>query len=145
MKEKDIVLGCDIQTGEKVNRPLSFMYKYNMLKRPNYIAKNLREAREVIFFGHSVNEMDFCYFRDFFESASTSPEPIRNLTFITLDENSERDIKDNIRNQGVSVTDLYSNLSSLEFIYTKRLYDGDKNEKIKWKNMWKSLFGKDVD
>lgn len=33
LKDNDIVLGCDLQEGEQVNRQLSFMYKYNHLRK----------------------------------------------------------------------------------------------------------------
>ena len=143
LRDKDIVLGCDIQPNELVNRQLSFMYKYNMLKNANHVARNLLEAKEVIFWGHSVNEMDFCYFREFFKQAGASPTPIRHITFITLDENSERNIKDNIRNQGINVTDLYNNLWTFKFIHTKKLYAEDKEEMNNWNEMFARLLAKD--
>lgn len=143
LRDNDIVLGCDLQEGEKVNRQLSFMYKYNMLNRANHVARHILEAKEIIFFGHSINEMDFCYFREFFKVASASPNPIRHLTIITYDEESERDIKDNIRNQGISVTDLYSNLWTFEFIHTNKIYAGDKEENQKWENMMQRLMAED--
>ena len=105
-----------------------------MLKKANFGALTLLEAKEIIFFGHSMNEMDFGYFREFFKMLSASPKPFRNLTFITWDEKSERDIKDNIRNQGISVTDLYNNLFSLTFIHSSKIYNGDNEEKEKWKD-----------
>ncbi len=135
LEENNIVLGCDIQKGEEVNRSLSFMYKYNQLYQANHIARELSNASNVVFFGHSINEMDFGYFRDFFKMASSSPRPIRHVAMITLDEMSERKIKDNIRNQGISVTDLFNNLGTFDFIRTKIRYEeGDKNtiESYKW-------------
>ena len=117
LEKDDIVLGCDIQEHEEVNRNLSFMNKYNQLNKANHVAINILEAKEIVFFGHSVNEMDFGYFREFFKAASAAPKPIRHLTIITYDEESERNIKDNIRNQGISVTDLYNNLWT--FMYTR--------------------------
>lgn len=143
LKDNDIVLGCDLQEGEQVNRQLSFMYKYNQLKKANHIARNILEAKEIIFFGHSINEMDFCYFREFFKVASAAPQPIRHLTIITYDEESERDIKDNIRNQGISVTDLYSNLKTFEFIHTSKIYSGNKEEIQKWECMMQRLLAED--
>lgn len=142
--DDDIVLGCDIQANQEVNRSLSFMYKYNMLNRANHVARNLLEAKEIIFYGHSVNEMDFGYFRDFFKAASASHEPIRHLTFITLNEKSERNIKDNIRNQGISVTDLYNNLETFTFIHTEKLYNQDANETQKWDDMFERILTKDI-
>ena len=143
LDDNDIVLGCDLQEGEQVNKQLSFMYKYNQLKNANHIARNILEAKEIIFFGHSINDMDFCYFREFFKVASASPTPIRHLTIITYDEKSERDIKDNIRNQGISVSDLYSNLWTFDFIQTKKIYEKDKSEIQKWNEMMNRLLAKD--
>ena len=143
LRDNDIVLGCDLQPNEQVNRQLSFMYKYNMLKRANHVAKNILEAKEIIFFGHSINEMDFCYFREFFKSASAAPEPIRHLTIITYDEESERNIKDNIRNQGISVSDLFSNLRTFDFIHTKNVYAGGKEDVEKWEGMMQRIMAQD--
>ena len=143
LKDNDIVLGCDLQEGEQVNRQLSFMYKYNQLKKANHIARNILEAKEIIFFGHSINEMDFCYFKEFFKVASASPNPIRHLTIITYDDESERNIKDNIRNQGISVSDIYSNLWTFDFIHTKKIYSGIKEDEEKWNGMMNRLMAKD--
>ena len=143
LKDNDIVLGCDLQEGEQVNRQLSFMYKYNQLKKANHIARNILEAKEIIFFGHSINEMDFGYFKEFFKVASASPNPIRHLTIITYNDESERNIKDNIRNQGISVSDLYSNLWTFDIIKTSKLYENDAEEGKKWTEFLERLLTKD--
>jgi hypothetical protein len=119
------------------------MYKYNQLNKANHVARSILEAKEIIFFGHSINEMDFCYFKEFFKAASASPNPIRHLTIITYDEESERNIKDNIRNQGISVTDLYNNLWTLEFIHTQKVYENDEEEIKKWDTLITRLLTKD--
>lgn len=141
LRDNDIVLGCDLQEGEKVNRQLSFMYKYTQLNKANNMAYGILEAKEIIFFGHSVNEMDFCYFKEFFRVASASPNP-RHLTMITYDEESERNIKDNIRNQGISVSDLYSNLRTFDFIHTTKLYAQDQEEYKRWNDLVERLMSK---
>ena len=143
LRDNDIVLGCDLQEGEQVNRQLSFMYKYNQLKKANHIARNILEAKEIIFFGHSINEMDFGYFKEFFKVASASPIPIRHLTIITYDDESERNIKDNMRNQGISVSDLYSNLWTFDIIKTSKLYDNNAEEGKKWSEFLERLLTKD--
>ena len=143
LRDNDIVLGCDLQEGEQVNRQLSFMYKYNQLKKANHIARNILEAKEIIFFGHSINEMDFGYFKEFFKVASASPIPIRHLTIITYDDESERNIKDNIRNQGISVSDLYSNLWTFDIIKTSKLYDNNAEEGKKCSEFLERLLTKD--
>lgn len=143
LRYNDIVLGCDLQEGENVNRQLSFMYKYNQLNKANHVARSILEAKEIVFFGHSINEMDFCYFKEFFRVASASPNPIRHLTIITYDEESERNIKDNIRNQGITVTDLYNNLWTFEFIHTSKIYTKDEEEIRKWDGMLQRLLAED--
>lgn len=143
LRYNDIVLGCDLQEGQNVNRQLSFMYKYNQLNKANHVARSILEAKEIVFFGHSINEMDFCYFKEFFRVASASPNPIRHLTIITYDEESERNIKDNIRNQGISVTDLYNNLWTFEFIHTSKIYTKDEEEIRKWDGMLQRLLAED--
>ena len=143
LRYNDIVLGCDLKKGEEVNRQLSFMYKYNMLNKANHVARHILEAKEIIFFGHSINEMDFCYFREFFKDASAAPKPIRHLSIITYDETSERNIKDNIQNQGISVSDLYSNLWTFDVIHTKNYYAGKKDDVVKWSGMMERLLAED--
>lgn len=142
LRNEDIVLGCDLHPRDKVNRQLSFMYKYNMVKHSNHIVKNLMTAQEIIFFGHSINEMDFGYFRQFFEVVSKSFDPMRHLTIITYDEESERNIKDNIRNQGVDVTGLYNNLYSFTFLHTKKIYYNDQLENSEWDKLISRLVTK---
>ena len=139
LKENNIVLGCDLQDGEEVNKQLSFMYKYNMLTTANNTGYHLQEAKEIIFYGHSLNEMDFRYFRAFLTTLSTTPCPSKHLTIITYDEASERNIKDNIQSQGVSVTGLYNNLRTFEFIHTKEYNKGDETEKQKVKDLFVRL------
>lgn len=141
LSNEDVVLGCNLKSNEEVNRQLSFMYKYNMLKRPTNIAQHLLEAKDVIFFGHSINEMDFRYFKEFFKAASASPNPIRHLTIITYDEVSERNIKDNIQSQGISVTDLYNNLSTFDFIHTQSIYNEEEQDYYKLKDLLERIKG----
>lgn len=135
IEDNDIVLGCDIQEDEKVNRDLSFMYKYNMLKKANHMMRYMISADEVIIFGHSINEMDFCYFREYLKEASSSSQQARRLTIFTYDEQSEREIKDNMRNQGISVSDLYNNLEEFTFIHTQKLYAGDEMERYNFSSL----------
>ena len=129
--DNGIVLGCEAFMGDKINKDYSFMYKYNMLTKPNHIVQHLLDASEVVFFGHSINEMDFCYFRDYFKIISTTAGKDKNLTIICKDEKAEIDIKNNIRNQGIIVTDLYNNLKTLDFFHTD-LINNNGVEVIKW-------------
>jgi len=139
LPKNNIVLGCCIKEGDVFNKQLSFMYKDNMLTRANNSGYHLQEAKEIIVFGHSVNEMDFRYFKAVLTTLSTTPSPSKHLTIITYDEASERNIKDNILSQGVSVTGLYNNLGTFEFIYTQKYYSGDEAEIQKFNNLLSRL------
>lgn len=132
-----IVLGCDKFDNENVNRTLSFLYKYNMLNKTNHIVASMRQSREIVFYGHSVNEMDFSYFKDFFMYVSKplAPYPPRRLTFITKDEDSIRDIKDNMRNQGISLVDMYCNLETFDFILSSQINIPNSESSKKWKKL----------
>lgn len=47
--------------------------------------------------------------------------------------------KTNIRNQGISVTDLYNNLETFTFIQTTKIYNNDSKELQKWEEMIRRL------
>ena len=131
----DLILGCDLQDNEPVNRQLSFMYKYNMRSETNNVAYKLLEADEVIFFGHSINVMDFHNFKTFFKATTRILQPRTHLTIFTYDKESERCIKDNIQSQGISVTELYNNLATFTFIHTKDFYDNVKEERQNYEDL----------
>ena len=133
-----IILGCN-EKNDDFNCSLSFMYKQNMLNNTNNITQSLLDAKDVVFYGHSINDMDFCYFKDFFNYVSTENRNNKNITIITLDENSERTIRDNIYNQGISVSNLFDKPNLFEFIHTKKLNDQDNEELLKWVNMLKRI------
>lgn len=144
LEKNDIIIGCNEQDSQYCNRSLSFMYKQNMLNNTNNITQSLLDAKDVVFYGHSINDMDFCYFKDFFNYVSTGNKNNKNITIITLDENSERTIRDNIFNQGISVSNLFDKPNSFEFIHTKKLKEQDNEELQKWVNMLERISKRNV-
>lgn len=131
----NIIIGCNEQEKKYYNSSLSFMYKHNMLNNTINITQSLLDAKDVVFYGHSINDMDFCYFKDFFNYVSTENKNKKNITIITKDEDSERTIRDNIYNQGITVSSLFDKPNSFEFIHTQKLNDQNKEELQKWVNM----------
>ena len=141
LDDSDIVLGCERKGREYIPEPFSFMLKSNMISRPNNIIEKLYKANEVIFFGHSLNEFDFPYFKEFFEYICQPIDHELHLTFITKDEKSELDIRNNIQAQGIPVRNLYmSNIVPL-FIHSipEKLSKADEQikfetliQRIKW-------------
>lgn len=124
--DDDIILG--IETSERIDDRYAFLFK---TQNRNYahtnILKDLRDKEEYVFFGHSLNGMDYEYFKNTFQNLSvlSGSKPPR-LTIITKDEASENRFKSFLRRH-ISLQGLYSN-SNPVFILTDLVYNKDKNE-----------------
>ena len=130
--DEDIVLGCENYEKAKIKRELSFLYKYNMLKKANHIAQKLVASNNVLFFGHSINEMDFCYFRDYFKRAASNEGTNMNLAFVCKDEDSAMAIRDNIESQDIVVQDLYNHLNRICFIRIDEMNNPKEKDNEYW-------------
>lgn len=95
--------------------------------RPPGLVKSLREADEVIFFGHSLGENDKQYFTSFFRhSASFDSQQSKDITIFTYDQTSEDDIKRSLNNMtDGKLSVLFSN-NNLEFIKTANITEDQK-------------------
>lgn len=118
IKDNSIILGietdniCDIAPG------YSFLLKSNNpTYKSSHLANDLLNAQNVIFFGHSLNKMDFGYFREYFNYLTSNPDKERKLTILTKDENSKVTLLDNLRKSGISVRDIFAH-TDVEIILT---------------------------
>ena len=134
----DIILGIEVEDFSSIPSQLTFLIKSN---NPFYRSTNLQNDLEmsesVIFFGHSINGMDFPYFKDFFTrliDLSVKSGRKKNVTIITYDAESEMQIKDNLRRNGIDVRSLFNKVA-LEFILTKEVLNGNKMELRKLENL----------
>jgi hypothetical protein len=90
---KDIIIGAkDSQTAPG----LELMRKTNRLRNTK-IVDRLKTANQVVFFGHSLSEVDRCYFDAFFENIKNGISTCRSVIIITRNEESELAIKNNLR------------------------------------------------
>ena len=129
--EDDIILGIEVEDFSSIPSQLTFLIKSN---NPFYHSTNLQNDLEmsenIIFFGHSINGMDFPYFKDFFSWLIDYPMKTgrkKNVTIITYDAESEMQIKDNLRRNGIDVRSLFNKVT-LDFILTKEIYKGNEME-----------------
>ena len=134
----DIILGIEVEDFSSIPSQLTFLIKSNS---PYYHSSNLLDDLEmsenIIFFGHSINGMDFPYFKDFFAKLvrlPQKPNKKKNVTIITYDMESEMQIKDNFRRNGIDVRSLYNKVA-LDFILTKEVYNGNEVELRKLENL----------
>ncbi len=136
--DDQIILGIELDDIGRIPSQLTFLIKSNS---PYYhftnLLKDLDNATDVIFFGHSINGMDFPYFKVFFQKLVKMPvggTSIQHVSIITYDDNSAMQIKDNFRRNGIDVRTLFNNVA-LEFIMTKSIYEGNQREVEKFNRL----------
>lgn len=126
MDEGNLILGID--TNKTINESYSFLYKtQNRQYRHTDILKDLRDKDEYIFFGHSLNGMDYSYYNSLFNLLGSVNKSTPRLTIITKNEDDEDRFKNFLRKEYVSLTALYSN-SIPTFILTDEVYNKNDSE-----------------
>lgn len=127
----DIILGIELEDISNIPDNLTFLIKSNNpYYQNNHLLRDLENTDNVIFFGHSINGMDFPYFKDYFlnlSDLSAEKSEMKHITIITKDESSEMQIKDNFRRNGIDVRTLFNRVD-LEFIMTDGIYNGKQRE-----------------
>ena len=140
LREHDnIILG--IETDKPIHKDYQFLFKTNSrFYRYNSLIESMEKADEIVFFGHSINGMDFPYFKDFFMKQASSSEDVKRkyITIFTYDEASDEQIRNNFREAGVNLRDLMQR-NNLTFIETKLLNLGDGAEQRKWNELMEHL------
>lgn len=137
MDEGNLILGID--TNKTINERYSFLYKtQNRRYRHTDILKDLRDKDEYIFFGHSLNGMDYSYFKSLFNLLDSTNLSTPRLTIITKNENDENRFKNFLRKEYVSLQGLYSN-SIPTFILTDEVYNRSESELKKAQEFFERL------
>ena len=133
--DENIVLGYDNYKNLNFQRKYEFLDKSLMLEASGFnLYSTLRNAKEVIFFGHSINDMDFSYFDDYFKYVSSIDKKNQTLTFVCLDNESEFTIKSNIKNKGYDWRTIKGHLNNVDFIHTYLWNEGNTAEYHKLHN-----------
>lgn len=122
-----IILG--VEDGADLHPGYSFLYKtFSPHYESHHIQYDLLEANEVVFFGHSLGQNDYHYFRNFFRrqcDESLERKQGKRITFFTYDDASRIGIMEQLRNMNEKKTNYLFGLNDLEFICTK---DGGGNK-----------------
>lgn len=137
MDEGNLILGID--TNKTIDERYSFLYKtQNRQYRHTDILKDLRDKDEYIFFGHSLNGMDYSYFKSLFIQLASAGLSTPRLTIITKNEDDEDRFKNFLRKEYVSLPALYSN-SIPTFILTDEIYNKSEREMKKVQELFERL------
>ena len=121
LKNKTAIIG--VADGMDLIDGYSFLYKtFNPYFHSTNLYYDLKEAREVVFFGHSLGPQDYHYFHSFFNDCcvpySKTREGKKRIVFVTKDENSRIQLLEQIRKMNDRKTDLFFLLNNVHFIYT---------------------------
>ena len=141
LENDSIILGVLATPTNQIHEQYSFMYKDNSrFYKSNNMYEDFDKADDIIFFGHSINGMDFPYFKEFFirQSGMDGEYKRKHITIFTYDDDSNQQIRNSIRNAQVDLTQLFRR-NDIEIIQTKQLYDKDRNELSKFENFTKRL------
>lgn len=115
-KEGYFILG--ICEDDCTTKDYSFLIKKNQNYEKTNIIEDLECATDIVIFGHSLNRIDKGYFEDLFKRHFYG----KNITIITKDNNSIRDIERNILTMGESLWSLYrENNCNFMIIETKNI------------------------
>ena len=141
LENDSFLLGVLTDPANQLHEQYSFMYKDNSrFYMSNNMYEDFDKADDIIFFGHSINGMDFPYFKDFFikQSGMGGEYKSKHITIFTYDDDSNQQIRNSIRNAQVDLTQLFRR-NNISIIQTKQMYDDDRNELQKFEVFTKRL------
>lgn len=126
----ELIFGIETRANT-IDERYAFLFKtQNRKYHHTDLLKDLRDKDEYIFFGHSLNGMDYNYFNSLFVSLENSVLKTPRLTIITKNEVDEYSFKNYLRRMNVSLQGLFSN-SIPTFILTDEVYRGNEDEQRK--------------
>lgn len=141
LENDSIILGVLTDPANQIHEQYSFMYKDNSrFYKSNNMYEDFNNATDIIFFGHSINGMDFPYFKDFFikQSGMDGEYKSKHITIFTYDDASNQQIRNSIRNAQVDLTQLFRR-NEIQIIQTKQMYGHDSIELQKFETFTKRM------
>lgn len=133
----NMILGCRVYNEIKENTQLDFLYKPIINLQKDILKQNLTQATETIIFGHSLNMMDYCYFKDFFDAIQSGQQTCTNLTIICKDAKSEEDIKRRL-NKNVCLSKVEKHVV-FSFIHTDLWNSKDSKTLMQFEDLCKRI------
>lgn len=117
VSKQSIILGVD--DNAELRDGYSFLRKvFSPYYRSHSIRFDLQECDEVVFFGHSLGEMDYPYFADFFKAQSECSERKygKKITIFTKDNESRIRILEQLRRMNKGQTERLLNDNDFKLI-----------------------------
>lgn len=134
----DIILGCREFAEKKKVYKLGFLYKpFIESGIVTTISQNLIEAKDVLIFGHSLNQMDMCFFTDYFKHIEQNLSSGKHLTIVCKDNASEAMIMQHLKAR-FDLERLCNNVD-FSFIHTDSWYKLNNTDRANYRELCKRL------
>lgn len=121
LKTDDMILGAP--EDKELNNGYEYLYKtFNAHYQSNELIYDLSDAKEVVFFGHSLGPTDYHYFRSFFQKQcqeSLQRADAKKITLFTYDDNARISILRQLRTMNDKKTSLLVNKNDFKVFMTK--------------------------
>lgn len=126
---KDIISGAEIKLGVdssvmktndliKKNSKVRCIVKTNDNANIDTLLTMLKNAKNIIIYGHSLGITDSDYFQPFLKKIVEGRIKDKNIYLVTYNEKSFQNIKDNMVSYGISYLDLLFSKVNFKIIYT---------------------------
>ena len=132
LKDNNIIIGApedaDLKDG------FEFLYKtFNEHYHSSRLIYDLREAKEIVFFGHSLGPTDYHYFRSLFQEQcrdGLERKDAKKITIFTYDDESRMSILKQLRKMNDNKTNLLYHHNDFKIIMTNKGNSQDLEEFI---------------
>jgi hypothetical protein len=135
LQDDNIIVGAPEDVD--INEGYKFLYKtFNEHYSSNALIHDLRDAKEVVFFGHSLGPTDYHYFQEFFKTQCVDGLPrkdAKKITIFTYDDESRISILSQLRRMNENKTNLLYGQNDFKIIMTS------KGESLEFKAFLKHL------
>ena len=122
LQDDNLIIGAPEDM--ELNEGYKFLYKtFNEHYSSNSLIHDLRDAKEVVFFGHSLGPTDYHYFQEFFKAQCVDGLPrkdAKKITIFTYDDASRIAILSQLRKMNENKTNLLYGQNDFKIIMTSR-------------------------
>lgn len=120
LQDDSIIIGAP--EDNELNSGYEFLYKtFSAYYRSNNLIYDLRDAKEVVFFGHSLGPTDYHYFQSFFRDQcreGMDRSAAKKITIFTYNDESRISIMKQLRAMNDKKTNLLINQNDFKIIMT---------------------------
>lgn len=140
IENRSHILGIETKNISEIAPGYSFLIKSNnSAYKSSFLPFDLMKSKNVVFFGHSFNCIDFGYFEEYFKMMENTPDANKGIFIITYDEMTKQQLFDNLRLSGISVQKLFTH-SHVEVIRTKDIYQEKKSDTETFEKLLSNIF-----